>query len=68
MDDYTDMLPLGVDETPYRCLTTDHVATVDVDGRTILKVDSEALTLLAKVAMEDIAHLFRPGHLAQLEK
>ncbi len=66
MSDYTEMLPLGADEMPYRCLTTEHVSTAEVDGRTILKVDPEALTLLAKVAMEDIAHLFRPGHLAQL--
>jgi fumarate hydratase class I len=66
MADYTEMLPLGADETPYRLLTTDHVSTVELDGRTILKVDPEALKLLAKTAMEDIAHLFRPGHLAQL--
>ena len=39
MDEYTEMLPLGADETPYRCLTTDYVSTVEVDGRTILKVD-----------------------------
>jgi fumarate hydratase, class I len=66
MFDYTEMLPLGADETPYRLLTEDHVSTVEVDGRTILQVDPQALTLLAKEAMGDIAHLFRPGHLAQL--
>ncbi len=65
---YVDMLPLGDDPTPYRCLSTDHVSTFDAGGRTFLEVQPEALTLLAKQAMVDIAHLLRPGHLAQLGK
>ena len=65
---YVDMLPLGDDPTPYRCLSTDHVSTFDAGGRTFLEVQPEALTLLAKQAMVDIAHLLRPGHLAQLSK
>ena len=63
---YQDMLPLGADPTPYRLLTKDHVSTFEADGRTFLKVDPAALTLLAREAMRDIAHLLRPGHLAQL--
>lgn len=66
MPDYTEMLPLGTADTPYRRLTTDHVSTSEFEGRTILQVEPAALTLLAKEAMADIAHLFRPGHLAQL--
>src|SRR5205823_420712 len=31
-----------------------------------LEVDAEALALLTRTAMRDIAHLLRPGHLAQL--
>jgi fumarate hydratase class I len=62
----TEILSTGADQTPYRCLTTDHVTTVGFGGRSILQVEPEALTLLARTAMEDIAHLFRPGHLAQL--
>jgi fumarate hydratase class I len=63
---YQDLLPLGPDETPYRLLTTDHVATFDAGGRRFLEVAPEALTLLTRQAMWDIAHLFRPGHLTQL--
>jgi len=63
---YQEILPLGPDETPYRLLTTDYVSTVEADGRTILKVEPEALTLLTRHAMLDIAHLLRPGHLGQL--
>ena len=65
---YQDMLPLGEDTTPYRLLTKDHVSTFDAAGKTFLKVEVEALTLLAQHAMRDIAHLLRPGHLAQLRK
>ncbi|MFO0694610.1 MAG: fumarate hydratase [Polyangiales bacterium] len=65
---YQDMLPLGKDETPYRLLTKDFVSTFEAGGRTFLKVEPEALTLLAREAMRDIAHLLRPGHLAQLRK
>ena len=63
---YTDLLPLGPDETPYRLLTTEGVSTVEVGGRTFLQVEPEALRLLAETAIHDIQHLLRPGHLAQL--
>ncbi len=64
--DFTELLPLGPDATTYRKLTSDHVSTFEAAGRTFLKVEPEALTLLARTAMADIAHLLRPGHLAQL--
>ena len=68
---YEDLLPgagsNGADETPWRLLTTEGVATVEgPDGRTFLSVAPEALRLLAETAMHDIAHYLRPGHLAQL--
>jgi len=65
---FQDMLPLGKDETPYRRLTTDHVSTFEAAGKTFLQVEPEALTLLTREAMRDIAHLLRPAHLAQLRK
>jgi fumarate hydratase, class I len=65
---YSDVLPLGADETPYRLLTTDGVSVVEAAGRTFLSVEPEALRLLTETAMHDIAHLLRPGHLAQLAR
>ncbi len=65
---YTDVLPLGADDTPYRCITTEGVRTVEAAGRTFLEVDPEAIRLITAEAMHDIAHLLRPGHLAQLAK
>ncbi len=68
MSDYVHhtMFPLGEDATPYRKLTGDYVSTDTFNGKKILKVEPEALTLLAAEAMSDIAHLLRPGHLQQL--
>jgi len=65
---FTKLLPLGQDDTPYRLLTTDGVSTIEAAGRTFLQVAPEALTQLTFTAMRDIAHLLRPGHLAQLRK
>src|SRR5689334_9189255 len=53
-------------DTPYRKLTGDFVSSFEAAGRSFLEVAPEALTLLTKTAMRDIAHLLRPGHLAQL--
>jgi fumarate hydratase, class I len=63
---FQDILPLGKDETPYRLLTTDHVSTFEAAGKTFLQIEPQALTLLTREAMRDIAHFLRPGHLAQL--
>ena len=65
---YTDLLPTGPDQTPYRLLTTEGVSTASALGRTFLQVEPSALTLLARTAMRDIAHLLRPAHLAQLRR
>ena len=68
MNDSThrEMVPLGADDTSYRRLTTDHVSRIDAGGRSILKIDPAALTLLTARAFEDSAHLLRTEHLRQL--
>ena len=63
---YQDILPLGHDATPMRLLTRDFVSTFEAAGRRFVAVQPEALTLLTREAMRDIAHLMRPGHLGQL--
>jgi fumarate hydratase class I len=63
---YTDLLPVGPDETPYRLLTTEGVSTLEAGGRMFLQVEPSALRLLAATAIRDIQHLLRPGHLQQL--
>jgi len=69
---YSDLLPIGPDETPYRLVTTEGVSTFEavVDGRsrTFLQVEPEAIRRLTAEAMHDIAHFLRPAHLAQLRR
>ncbi|WP_139977973.1 fumarate hydratase [Nocardioides litoris] len=65
---YSDLLPTGPDDTPYRLVTTEGVSTVEVAGQTFLKVAPEALQRLTAEAMHDISHFLRPAHLAQLRR
>ncbi len=63
---YSPLLPLGPTDTPYRLLGTDGVSTFTAGGETFLRVEPEVLTMLTSVAMREIAHFLRPGHLQQL--
>ncbi|MFD7841848.1 fumarate hydratase [Nocardia sp. NPDC059764] len=65
---YSDLLPIGKDDTPYRLLTTEGVSTFEANGRTFLQVEPEVLRMLTAEAMHDISHYLRPAHLAQLRK
>lgn len=66
---YSDLLPTGKDDTPYRLITKEGVETIEgPDGRTFLKVSPEAIQQLTAEAMHDISHYLRPAHLTQLRK
>jgi fumarate hydratase class I len=65
---YQPPFELAPDATEYRKLTSDHVSVVDMGGREVLRVEPEALRLLAATAIEDVSFLLRPSHLAQLAK
>nr|WP_294506030.1 fumarate hydratase [uncultured Rhodopila sp.] len=62
------MFPPGPDTTPWRKLPIEGVRTISVEGKTVLRIAPEALTQLALHAFDDVAHLLRPAHLAQLRK
>ncbi|HEY1097796.1 MAG TPA: fumarate hydratase [Myxococcota bacterium] len=52
----------------YRKIGDEGVSTFPgPDGTTFVKVSPAAITKLTSAAMKDIAHLLRPGHLAQLK-
>ena len=65
---YQPIFEHGHDETPYRKLTSQHVSIQRFADRDVLVVEPEALALLAREALDDVSHLLRPGHLAQLAK
>ena len=63
---FTELLPLGHDDTAYRKIADGGVSHREAFGRKFLEVDPQALTSLTTMAMRDIAHLLRPAHLRQL--
>lgn len=65
---YQDMFPLGKDTTEYRLLTNKFITNSDFDGKKIVKIAPEGLTLLAEEAFRDVSHLLRASHLKQLAK
>jgi fumarate hydratase class I len=65
---FQEMFELGPDTVEYRKLDSEGVSTAELDGRTVLRVRPEALTRLTAEAMDDVAHLLRGSHLAQLRR
>jgi len=63
---YSDLLPIGADETEYRLVTTEGVSTFNAGGIEFLTVAPEAITRLTEEAIHDISHYLRPAHLQQL--
>lgn len=63
---YQDPLPLGKDTTEYRLLTRDYVSVSQFDGKEILKIEPDALTLLANEAIRDVSFLLRTAHLEKV--
>jgi len=63
---YQDPFPVGKDQTEYYLLTKDFVSVAEFDGKEVLKVKSEGLTLLAKTAMHDVSFMLRPAHQKQV--
>ncbi|MBG7604966.1 MAG: fumarate hydratase [Actinobacteria bacterium] len=63
---YTEILPLGHDDTKYRLISTEGVSTFETPEGTFLKVEPEAIRTLTATAMREIAHFLRAAHLQQL--
>ena len=65
---YSDLLPIGKDETKYRLVSTEGVKVVKHGELEFLEVAPSALTKLTEVAIHDINHYLREAHLEQLTK
>ncbi|MEK7230283.1 MAG: fumarate hydratase [Candidatus Binatota bacterium] len=63
---YQDPFPLEKDSTRYRLLTKEHVSITSFDGKEMLKVAPEALTVMANEAMRDVSFLLRSAHLEKV--
>ena len=65
---YAPMFQLGEDTTEYYRLTDKYVSLGNFEGHDILKVEPEALTMLANAAFRDVNFLLRPAHNEQVAK
>lgn len=63
---YQKPYPIQKDSTNYRLLTKEYVSTVEFEGRKILKVSPEGLSLLAREAMADVSFYLRASHLEKV--
>jgi fumarate hydratase class I len=61
---YQDPYPLGADKTKYRKVegSERYVCIASFEGKDVLKVQPEALTVLANEAMRDVSFLLRADH------
>lgn len=53
-------------DVPYRLVSQDLVEVVTLDGRSILKIEAPALSLLAETAFHDLSFMMQQSHLQQL--
>ncbi|MGK1728740.1 fumarate hydratase, partial [Klebsiella pneumoniae] len=63
---YQDPFPLAHDDTEYYLLSKEHVSVAEFDGQQVLKVEPQALTLLAQQAFHDAAFMLRVSHQQQV--
>lgn len=63
---YAPMFQTGKDETEYRLLTKEGVSIGVFEGKEILKVSPEALTLLSRQAFHDVEFMLRRKHNEQV--
>ena len=65
---YAPMFQHTGDDTEYYLLTKDHVSTATFEGHEVLKVEPEALTMLANRAFTDVNFMLRKAHNEQVAK
>jgi len=65
---YEPMFQVGKDKTEYYLLTKDCVSVGEFEGKPMLKVQPEALTLLSQHAFRDVNFLLRRSHNEQVAK
>ena len=63
---YQNPFPLGKDNTEYELLTKEYVTTTEFEGKKILKIQHEGLTLLSKTAMHNCSFYLRTEHQKQV--
>lgn len=65
---YAPMFQMGKDDTEYYLLTKEGVSLSEFEGKPILKISPEALTMLTNAAFRDVNFLLRRSHNEQVAK
>ncbi|NCO52238.1 MAG: fumarate hydratase [Deltaproteobacteria bacterium] len=67
---YQEPFPLASDQTKYYKIegSEKYVSTENFAGQPLLKIEPEALSVLANTAMKDVSFLLRPAHNEQVAK
>lgn len=65
---YQPMFELGEDTTEYKLVSREHVSVSEFEGHPILKIEPEALTLMANAAFHDVSFYLRRAHNEQVAK
>ncbi|MCQ2223353.1 MAG: fumarate hydratase [Bacteroidaceae bacterium] len=65
---YAPMFQLGEDKTEYRLLTKEGVSVSEFEGKEIVKVSKEALTMLAQECFHEVEFKLRREHNLQVAK
>lgn len=65
---YAPMFQMGNDETEYYLLTKDGVSVSQFEGKPVLKVTPEALTMLTQHAFHNVSFMLRRAHNEQVAK
>ena len=63
---YAPMFQIGKDDTEYRLISKNGISTAEFEGKEILKVSPEALTLLTQQAFHDVEFMLRREHNKQV--
>ena len=63
---YQELFPLEKDNTEYYLLSKDHVSVKQFDGKEVLCVNPEALTMATNAALRDCSFLLRTAHQRQV--
>ena len=63
---YQNPFPLAKEKTEYYLLSKEHVSVAEFDGQPVLKVEPQALTLLAQQAFHDASFMLRASHQRQV--
>jgi fumarate hydratase class I len=63
---YQKPFPMSEDKTEYYLLTKDYFTISEFEGKEMLKVSKEGITLMAQTAFRDVQFLLRPEHQQQV--